>query len=184
MSNGRWPDVLGSGAILCFFDFFHLGELLSSDASSPTHLSWGDMTFVDASEPSMINVHLHMSKCNQGASMFVGKTDNVLYLPSLPNSPGHNGPRRLLYEVELLTIANTHLHIGAAKGVGNPWTTSSGIRRSHHPHQCSYGHCSSRRGGLDYLTDGKMEQCSLPGIHQNTRLSIFSNHLMDCMTDS
>ena len=67
-------------ATLCFFGFFRLGELLLSDASLP-HLSWGDMTYDHASEPSMMKVHLRSSKCDQygkGADVFVGKTGNTL----------------------------------------------------------------------------------------------------------
>ena len=67
-------------ATLCFFGFFRLGELLSSDASLP-HVSWGDVTYDHASEPSMMKVHLRSSKCDQygkGADVFVGKTGNTL----------------------------------------------------------------------------------------------------------
>ena len=83
--GGYWSaradgQVYWAVATLCFFGFFRLGELLSSDASSP-HLSWGDVTFDHASEPSIMKVHLRMSKCDQygkGADVFVGKTGNAL----------------------------------------------------------------------------------------------------------
>ena len=101
-------------------------------------------------------------------------------LPSLPNRPGLDGTRCLLSEGGSSATAETRLRIGAAKGVGSAWTTSGGIRWTQLPHRCGYSCGSSRRRGLDYPIDGKMEQCSLPGLHQNPRLPICGDHLANC----
>eukprot|EP00731_Ephydatia_muelleri_P003483 Em0001g3483a len=69
------PDDLGA-----------IGKLLvdgsrRTDDASPPNLSWGDVTFDHASEPSVMKIHLRTSKCDQygkGADVFVGKTGNTL----------------------------------------------------------------------------------------------------------
>eukprot|EP00731_Ephydatia_muelleri_P013873 Em0007g1183a len=79
--TGADGQVYWAVATLCFFGFFRLWELLPSDAASPPNISWGDMTFDHASEPSVMKIHLRTSKCDQygkGADVFVGKTGNTL----------------------------------------------------------------------------------------------------------
>ena len=63
--TGADGQVYWAVATLCFFGFFRLGELLPSDAASPPNLSWGDVTFDHASEPSVMKIHLRTSKCDQ-----------------------------------------------------------------------------------------------------------------------
>ena len=61
--TGADGQVYWAVATLCFFGFFRLWELLPSDAASPPNLSWGDVTFDHASEPSVMKIHLQTSKC-------------------------------------------------------------------------------------------------------------------------
>ena len=56
-------------------------ELLPLDRASLSRLSWEDITFDHASEPSILKVHLRTSKCDQfgkGADVFVSKSGNSL----------------------------------------------------------------------------------------------------------
>ena len=60
--------LLWAVAALCFAGFFRAGELLpSSAASAPmSHcIRWGDVSVDKPSSPSVVKVHLHVSKCDQ-----------------------------------------------------------------------------------------------------------------------
>ena len=57
-------------AIACpaFFGFFRLGELLLSAGvqwEPKLHLSWGDIAIDNHDSPSLVQVHLKQSKCDQ-----------------------------------------------------------------------------------------------------------------------
>ena len=74
--------LLWAVAALCFAGFFHAGELLpSSAASAPmSHcIRWGDVLVNKPSSPSVVKVHLRVSKCDQfgkGVDVFVGSLPN------------------------------------------------------------------------------------------------------------
>ena len=74
-SSRRDKVVLWAVAASAFFGFFRLGELLpvSTTAFNPsTQLSWGDVSVDSHTEPSMVQFHLKVSKCDQfGAGAFV-----------------------------------------------------------------------------------------------------------------
>ena len=76
--------VMWAVACKAFFGFFHVGELLPESQkafSSATHLAWGDVSVDDNDNPSMIQIHLKKSKCDQagkGVDVVVGQTDSVL----------------------------------------------------------------------------------------------------------
>ena len=69
-------------AIACtaFFGFFRLGELLPSTENSfnpATDIIWGDVSIDSHSAPTMFQVHLKKSKCDQlgeGADIIIGAT--------------------------------------------------------------------------------------------------------------
>ena len=62
--------------------FFRLGELLPVAQTQPsctTCVQWGDVAVDDSLTPSMLRVHLRVSKCDQfgkGVNVYVGKTDS------------------------------------------------------------------------------------------------------------
>ncbi|XP_064407704.1 uncharacterized protein LOC135352451 [Halichondria panicea] len=76
--------VLWTIASTAFFGFFRLGELLlpSSAAYDPaTCLSWGDIAIDSRDNPSMVQVRLRKSKCDQfgkGAQIILGNTGTRL----------------------------------------------------------------------------------------------------------
>ena len=69
---------------MAFFGFFRLGELLPECATSysiATHLSWEDVAVDSHENPSMVQIHLKRSKCDQfgvGADIVVGSTSKSL----------------------------------------------------------------------------------------------------------
>ena len=81
--RGKNSERLALWAVsaLCFAGFFRLGELLPT-ADSRTALGscvqWGDVAVESEQAPSMLRVHLRVSKCDQfgkGASIYVGKAE-------------------------------------------------------------------------------------------------------------
>ena len=85
-SSSPDPDVLMLWAVvtLAFFGFFRSGEITvpSVTAFNPTlHLCWGDVSVDSRETPTMIKVHLKVSKCDQfgrGVNVFVGHTEDDL----------------------------------------------------------------------------------------------------------
>ena len=67
-------------AAVAFFGFFRLGELLPESAHSfnpATDLAWGDIAVDSHSTPTMLQIHLKKSKCDQagrGADIVIGRT--------------------------------------------------------------------------------------------------------------
>ncbi len=76
--------MLWAASVLCFFGFFRSGELTlpSASAFNPTvHLAWGDVVVNSTHMPSLVQVHLKRSKCDQlgnGVNVFVGRTGDTL----------------------------------------------------------------------------------------------------------
>ena len=76
--------VLRAVATVAFFGFFRLGELLPGSVTAfnqRTDLSWGDVTIDSHTSPSMIQIHLKISKCDQvgqGADIILGKTGTTI----------------------------------------------------------------------------------------------------------
>ena len=95
-------ELVWAVATLAFFRFFLLGELPpENDASytQMTHLIWGDIAVDNREDPSILQVHLKRSKCDQfgrGMDVFVGRTKNelcpvaavLLYLTARGSSQG------------------------------------------------------------------------------------------------
>ena len=81
--RGQNPERLALWAVsaLCFAGFFRLGELLptaDSRTALGSCLQWGDVAVDSELAPSMLRVHLRVSKCDQfgrGANIYVGKAD-------------------------------------------------------------------------------------------------------------
>lgn len=67
------------GVVLCFACFFRLGELLPAETLREALLQciqWGNITVDSTSSPSMLRVHLRVSKCDQmgkGLDIYVEK---------------------------------------------------------------------------------------------------------------
>ena len=67
-----------------FHMLLRLGEILAQSAhsfSSTQHLSWGDVSVDSIVQPSLLNIHLWFSKCDQfgkGIGVFMGRTTNKL----------------------------------------------------------------------------------------------------------
>ena len=79
------PDrpALWAVAALCFAGFFRSGELLQTQDSQHV-LSWGDVSIDSRDEPSVIEVHLRFSKCDQygrGVKVYVGRCESVHLCP-------------------------------------------------------------------------------------------------------
>ena len=84
MSSDTDRLVLWAISAMAFFDFFRLGELLSESATSFSivfHLSWHDVAVDSIENPSLVQIHLKRSKCDQfgsGADIVVGRTGESL----------------------------------------------------------------------------------------------------------
>lgn len=84
--NSANPHKVSLWAIACtaFFGFFRLGELLpeSPNGADPaTSLVWGDVAVNNRENPTMVCIHLKISKCDQfgrGADIILGRTSNTL----------------------------------------------------------------------------------------------------------
>ena len=67
---------------ICYFGFFRLGELLSSqDKPSRLPPQWGEVAFNHGTAPTIIRVHLKFAKCDQfgqGADVFIGQSGNAI----------------------------------------------------------------------------------------------------------
>ena len=64
----RYSHMLWAAACLCFFVFFHSGEITipSRQTNDPAvHLSWGDIAADNRTSPTAIWVYLKKSKSNQ-----------------------------------------------------------------------------------------------------------------------
>ena len=80
-ASGRTDrQVLWTISTTAFFGFFRLGELIPENVASydrGTHLSWGDVAVDSHQNPSMVQIHLKRSKCDQfgaGSDIVVGRT--------------------------------------------------------------------------------------------------------------
>ena len=73
---------LWAAASLCFAGFFRAGELFpatNSPAAFSRCITWGDVLADSATVPSILKIHLRVSKCDQfgkGVDVFVGRTTN------------------------------------------------------------------------------------------------------------
>ena len=75
--------MLWATMTICFFGFFRSGEITvpSINFFNPSvHLAWGDVSLDNAMEPTMLRIHLKKSKTDQGADIFIGKSDCLLCL--------------------------------------------------------------------------------------------------------
>ncbi len=76
--------VIWAVAATAFFGFFRLGELLCStpqDFNKSMCLSWGDVAINSHLAPTMVQIHLKKSKCDQfgaGAKVVIGATGDKL----------------------------------------------------------------------------------------------------------
>ncbi len=83
-SSNAEKIVIWAVACTAFFGFFRLGELLPmSDptGSVPKGIAWGDVALDNRVHPSMIQIHLTTSKCDQagkGVDTMVGLTDHTV----------------------------------------------------------------------------------------------------------
>ena len=101
-SSNPEKNVVWTIACIAFFGFFRLGELLPTSARSftpATHLCWGDVAVDSLTSPSMVQVHLKISKCDQvgrGVDIVMGRTGRtvcpvsaiVSYLQTRQDCPG------------------------------------------------------------------------------------------------
>ena len=76
--------MLWAACSLCFFGFFRAGEITIPSKSAfdqARHLAWEDVRVDDRAKPSMLCIHLKVSKCDQfgkGVDVFVGRTGRKL----------------------------------------------------------------------------------------------------------
>ena len=94
--NSPNPDrvMLWAVAAAAFFlAFFRLGELLSDTSAwnNVTDLAWGDVAVDNHAAPTMVQIHLKTSKCDQagqGADVVLGSTEpaSAQYAPEEPTT--------------------------------------------------------------------------------------------------
>ena len=80
------PDIkmLWAAVVICFFGFFHSGEITVPSLKSfdpSIHLAWGDVSLDNVLDPTMLKVHLRKSKTDQlkkGANIYIGKINSSL----------------------------------------------------------------------------------------------------------
>ena len=68
LSTDHDRELTWAVASAAFFGFFRLRELLLDYASAyaqATHLSWGDVLADNCENPTMLQIHLKQSKCDQ-----------------------------------------------------------------------------------------------------------------------
>ncbi len=76
--------MLWAAVTSCFFGFFIAGELTVPTLSSynaTAHLSWGDVTIDDPTNPTRVCIYLKRSKCDQlgnGVRVYLGRTGDEL----------------------------------------------------------------------------------------------------------
>ena len=101
-SRGRYYNAIWAASALCFFGFFHMGELIMPDDTNyctQKHLSPGDIAIDSHCNPTMLRIFLKTSKTDRefkGVHIFVGKTGDDLcrvaavtaFLAIRGNSPG------------------------------------------------------------------------------------------------
>ena len=79
-SNHPERTVIWAIACSAFFEFFRVGKLLPSSARNfnpATSLCWGDVAVDNHLDPTMIQVHLRVAKCDQfgkGSDIILGRT--------------------------------------------------------------------------------------------------------------
>ncbi len=84
-NGGRNELMLWAAATSCFFGFFRAGKItVPSDSSfdGTVHLSFADVAVDDLAKPSMLKVHLKVSKTDpfgKGVDVVIGKTADDLY---------------------------------------------------------------------------------------------------------
>ena len=76
-------QLLWAISALAFFGFFRLGELLPDRLAfdHTSDLAWGDVAVDNHTAPTMVQVHLKKSKCDQfgsGSDVVVGRTSSEL----------------------------------------------------------------------------------------------------------
>jgi len=73
-----------AAATLCFFGFFHSGEITvppEKAFDSTKHLAWGDVAIDSTEDPQLLKVHLKKTKSNQlgkKVDVYIGKTGGPL----------------------------------------------------------------------------------------------------------
>ena len=73
--------MLWSACTLCFFGFFRIGEITASAFRVDSHLGYSDLAVDDSANPTLLRVHLKVSKTDQfrrGMDVFVGSRGNDL----------------------------------------------------------------------------------------------------------
>jgi len=71
--------MIWAAAVMCFFGFFHVGEITVPTAASfdgSKHLTWGDVVIDSVECPQTIKVHLKRSKTDQlgkGVDVYIGR---------------------------------------------------------------------------------------------------------------
>ena len=82
--NRTGYKMLWAAVVICFFGFFHSGEItvVSLNAFDPSsHLAWGDVSLDNVLDPTMLKVHLRKSKTDQlkkGVDVYIGKINGSL----------------------------------------------------------------------------------------------------------
>ena len=80
-SNRKERTVVWAIAVMAFFGFFRLGELLPDTGSTfdpKTDLAWGDLAVDSHTDTRTVKIHLKKSKCDQfgkGLDVYLGQTD-------------------------------------------------------------------------------------------------------------
>ena len=91
--------MLWAACTACFFGFFRAGETTIPTKTAFTqaqHMTWKDVRVDNKLCPSVLRIHLKISKCDQfgkGVDVFVGRVDNHLCLVGACQSyMAHRGP--------------------------------------------------------------------------------------------
>ena len=140
LSRAQEHDIimLWAAACLCFFGFFRSGEITipSLGAFDPrVHLSWGDVAVDNAFNPSILQVSLKRSKCDQfgkGVQVFIGRTGDAIcpvaaMLAYLASRGSSMGPLFHFADKQPLTKAKFTDHIRQVlREIGLPYQDFAG----------------------------------------------------------
>lgn len=130
--------MLWVAACLCFFGFFRAGEITIPTAKAfdpKIHLSWGDIAVDDITKPSVLQVSLKRSKCDQfgqGVKVYIGRTGDMLcpvaaVLSFMASRGSGEGPFFRFSNGQPLTKGKFTDHIRQAlRGLGLPYQDFAG----------------------------------------------------------
>ena len=170
--------MLWVAACLCFFGFFRAGEITipTEKAFDPkTHLSWGDIAVDDITRPSVLQVSLKRSECDQfgqGVKVYIGQTGDMLcpvaaVLSFMASRGSGEGPFFSL--LQWSTSYQREIYRPYSTSPAWPGSSIPGLRWTQFPHRSCHccSKCRNRRLYYSYIRP--LEQQCIPRLHSNTQ---------------